>query len=50
MEKKKGFYAELSTGTRKVIQLQPYYKQGGRWFKLKPNSIGERNEKAKKKS
>lgn len=49
-DKKKGFYAELSAGKRKVIYLQPYYFQGGRWFKLKPGVIGERNAKTKKKS
>lgn len=50
MATKKAFYAELSAGKRVVKFLQPYYFQGGRWFKLKPNVIGERNEKAKKKS
>lgn len=45
-DKKKGFYAELSTGKKKVIFLQPYFKQGGRWYKLK----GATDAKTKKKS
>lgn len=34
MAKPKGIYAELSTGKKKVIYLQPYYYQGGKWHKL----------------
>ena len=35
MKDKKGFYAEFSAGKRKVIYLQAYYKQGGKWHKVK---------------
>jgi len=43
MKKLKGFYATLSTGKeKKVYYLQPYYYQGGKWFKV-------RNEKPLKK-
>lgn len=34
MEKRKGFYAELSLGKRKVIYLQPYFYQDEKWRKL----------------
>lgn len=33
-DKKKGFYATLSTGTRKVVKLQAYYKKGKKWYKV----------------
>lgn len=46
MEKRKGFYAELNAGKKKVIYLQPYFYQGGKWFKLG----GKTNAKDKKKS
>lgn len=35
MEKRKGLYAELSGGKRKVIYLQAYFYQGGKWRKVK---------------
>lgn len=46
MKNKKGFYAEFSAGKKKVIYLQPYFYQGGKWFKLG----GKKNEKGKKVS
>jgi len=35
MKNKKGFYAELSQPKKKVIYLQSYFYQGGKWFKVK---------------
>ena len=35
MKKRKGFYAEISFGKRKVKYLQAYYLQGGKWRKVK---------------
>lgn len=33
--KPKAFYAVLERPKKKVIQLQAYYKRGGRWYKVK---------------
>lgn len=35
MKKRKAFYVELSGPKRKVIYLQAYYLQGGKWHKVK---------------
>lgn len=35
MEKRKGLYATLSPFKKKEVRfLQPYFYQGGKWFKL----------------
>lgn len=43
MNKPKGFYATLSGPKKKVIYLQPYFYQGGKWYKLG----GKKNERRK---
>lgn len=34
MEKRKALYATLTFHKKKIIYLQPYFYQGGKWFKL----------------
>lgn len=48
--KPKGFYAELSVQKKTVKFLQPYYKQGGRWHKLKGATNAKVFSANKKKS
>lgn len=35
MKNKKGFYAELTGAKKKVIYLQAYFYQGGKWHKVR---------------
>lgn len=50
MEKRKALYATLTPfKKKKVLYLQPYYYQGGKWYKLGgKKNVSERDNSAKK--
>lgn len=49
-DKPKGIYAEYSGGKREVKFLQPYFKRGKRWYKLKGATDAKVFSANKKKS